>query len=167
MDKSSLPGRLRALAVRFQKFLVVGAGGLAINVGGLAALKEWGQVNYVLAGFIAIELSLFFTFAFNERWTWRDRRSGSIWARFLKYQVVNGVGMGINLAVLFLATQFTGLHYMLSNLAGAVLSALWNFSVNHLFTWGVRFPFGVQASKGDVVAYGNTPAGAIGRHPRP
>ncbi len=149
MTESAAPRQLWLLAVRFQKFLLVGAGGLAINVGGLALFKEWFHIQYVLAGLIAIELSLFFTFALNERWTWRDRRSGSIWARGGKYQAVNGVGMGLNLLVLFLLTQYAGLHYMVSNLAGAGLSALWNFSANHLLTWGVRRQPATQEATGD------------------
>ncbi|MEK7873887.1 MAG: GtrA family protein, partial [Chloroflexota bacterium] len=88
-------------------------------------------------------------FALNERWTWRDRRSGSICARGGKYQAVNGVGMGLNLLVLFLLTQYAGLHYMVSNLAGAALSALWNFSANHLLTWGVRRQPAAKEATGD------------------
>ncbi len=128
------------LAVRFRNFLIIGSGGLAINMVGLYLFTSLAGIYYVLSSFIAIELSLFFTFALNEGWTWRDRHSGSIWMRFIKYQMVNGVGLGINVGVLYLLTNFLQWHYMFSNLAGAGVATFWNFGVNHVFTWRLRAP---------------------------
>ena len=127
---------VQVLLVRFQKFLLIGAFGLLINMGTLYVLTGYVHIYYVLSSFFAIELSLFATFALNERWTWADRKPGTIVRRFWKYQMVNGIGLVINVGVLFFLTSFFDVHYMASNFFGAGLAALWNFTLNNVFTWG-------------------------------
>ena len=127
--------RFRGLAVRFQKFLAIGAGGFAINIVGLYLLTDRAHIYYVLAALLAIQLSLLFTFLLNEKWTWKDRRHGGILNRYLRYQMVNGLGIGINISVLFALTFSLEVQYLLSNFVGAGLAAIWNFAANNLFTW--------------------------------
>jgi dolichol-phosphate mannosyltransferase len=130
-----LLGELISLVIRFQKFILVGAVGFAVNMSGLFVLTDWAGLFYVASSFLAIELSLFVTFILNERWTWADRRVGSIVTRFWKYQAINGIGIGINVAVLFVLTQYGGFHYIFSNFWGAAVAAIWNFGANHRLTW--------------------------------
>jgi len=127
---------LASLFIRFQKFLLIGAMGLAVNMSGLFILTEYLHIYYVASSFVAIEASLVVTFILNEVWTWGDRRPGTVTRRFWKYQAVNGAGLVINLSVLFLLTSLVGVNYLLSNLVGAALAACWNFSLNNMFTWG-------------------------------
>ena len=126
---------MHALAIRFLKFFTIGLGGLTINMVSLYLLTDKAHFYYVFAALPAIQLSLLFTFCFNEIWTWKDRRSGWIGDRYLKYQLVNGVGIGINIGALFLFADRLGVHYLLANGFGAGLAAFWNFTGNHLFTW--------------------------------
>ena len=127
---------LKGLVIRFQKFLLIGVIGLVINVAGLYLLTEYLEIYYVLSSFVAVEVSLVVTFTFNELWTWGDRSPGTVVRRFWKYQLVNGVGLGINVSTLFLIASLLGVHYMLANLVGAGLAAFWNFALNNVFTWG-------------------------------
>lgn len=131
-------GELISLVMRFQKFILVGTVGFAVNMLGLFVLTDWARLFYVASSFLAIELSLFVTFALNERWTWADRRTGSIVTRFWKYQAINGIGIGINVAVLFVLTEYGGFHYIFSNVWGAAVAAIWNFGANHRLTWTAR-----------------------------
>ena len=81
LSPESLPrpvARAAALTQRFQKFLLVGAIGLAVNQGALFALVDLFGVNLVLASPIAILISMAVTFTLNERWTWHDRGRGRI-----------------------------------------------------------------------------------------
>ncbi len=134
-EATSLESAERSIFHRLQKFLLVGAGGLVVNMGGLVVLTEIAGFHYLVSALIAIEASHLFTFAFNEIWTWEDRRSGRFANRFLKYHLVNGTGLGINVGVLFALVIAFGLHYFAANFVGAAASAVWNFVVNHLFTW--------------------------------
>jgi putative flippase GtrA len=137
LSSQSLPrpvARAAALAQRFQRFLVVGALGLAVNQGLLFALVDWVGLAVVLASPIAILASMVVTFVFNERWTWHDRGSGSIVQRAMLYGSINSGGLLINWVTL-LSLERVGLNYLIANLIGAGIAAVWNFSLNHVITW--------------------------------
>jgi putative flippase GtrA len=119
---------------RFQKFLLVGAIGLAVNQGALFALVDQAGLAVVMASPIAIFLSMIVTFSLNERWTWQDRGHGRILHRALLYGSINSGGLLINWLTLVSLEQI-GLNYLVANLVGAGIAAVWNFSLNHALTW--------------------------------
>jgi putative flippase GtrA len=137
LSSESLPrpfARAAAVSARFQKFLLVGGIGLAVNQGVLFALVAWVGLPVVWASPIAIGLSMLVTFALNERWTWHDRGSGKILHRAMMYGSINSGGLLINWAVL-VSLDRLGINYLLANLVGAGIAAVWNFSLNHALTW--------------------------------
>jgi putative flippase GtrA len=119
---------------RFQKFLLVGAIGLAVNQGVLFALVDQVQLAVAMASPIAIFLSMVVTFTLNERWTWHDRGQGRILHRAMLYGSINSGGLLINWLTLVSLEQI-GLNYLVANLVGAGIAAVWNFSLNHSLTW--------------------------------
>src|SRR5918992_4250844 len=119
---------------RFQKFLLVGAIGLAVNQGVLFALVDQVQLAVAMASPIAILLSMIVTFTLNERWTWHDRGHGPIVNRALLYGSINSGGLLINWLTL-VSLHRIGLDYLVANLIGAGFAAVWNFSLNHALTW--------------------------------
>ena len=126
--------RAWALTLRFQKFLVVGATGLLVNQLLLYALVSTAQFSLPLASPIAIIASMVVTFALNELWTWSDRGVGRWAQRAVMYGMINSGGLVINAGVL-LFLEGHGLHYLLANLIGAGLAAVWNFALNNAITW--------------------------------
>ena len=138
MSTSELPARaLRAwdLTRRFQKFLLVGGVGLAVNQGLLIALHDWLNYRVSAASPIAIFGSMIVTFMLNERWTWHDRGTGPIFHRMATYVPINSVGLLINWGLLTFLVQEFGVYYLLANLVGAGVAAVWNFCMNHAITW--------------------------------
>ena len=129
--------RLWVLAQRFQKFLLVGSFGLIVNQGLLFGLKGLAGLPLAVASPVAIFASMCVTFMLNEMWTWHDRGSGPILSRILFYFPINTVGLLINYGVLTYLHDSHGWHYLLANLVGAGIAAIWNFSLNHLITWRV------------------------------
>jgi dolichol-phosphate mannosyltransferase len=127
--------RLWTIAQRFQKFVAVGVVGLAVNQGGLAVLHDGFSVAVVLGSPIAIFLSMIVTFYLNEAWTWHDRGSGRIISRAMYYVPINVGGLLINWAVLFWLHEQFGMHYLIANLFGAGVAAIWNFVLNNAITW--------------------------------
>ncbi len=119
---------------RFQKFLLVGAIGLGVNQGVLFALVDQAGLTVVMASPIAIFLSMIVTFALNERWTWHDRGHGRILHRAMLYGSINSGGLLINWLT-HVSLDRNGLNYLLANLVGAGIAAVWNFSLNHALTW--------------------------------
>ena len=131
----ALVARAWLVAQRFQKFLVVGAIGLAINQFALWIIRGHLDVALYLASPIAIFLSMIVTFTLNEMWTWHDRGTGPLIHRIGLYFPINMVGLVINYLVLQLLVDHTGLHYLIANLIGAGIAAIWNFLVNNSITW--------------------------------
>ena len=119
---------------RFQKFLLVGAIGLAVNQGALFALVAQAGLAVAMASPLAIFLSMIVTFSLNERWTWQDRGHGRILHRALLYGSINSGGLLINWLTL-VSLHRMGLDYLVANLVGAGIAAVWNFSLNHSLTW--------------------------------
>lgn len=126
------------LAQRFQKFVVVGAVGLAVNQIALVILHSGFDMKLKAASPISIFLSMIVTFTLNEIWTWHDRGSGPLIHRIGLYFPINMVGLLINYIVLQLLVDHTGAHYIVANFIGAGLAAIWNFFVNNSITWRHR-----------------------------
>ncbi len=123
------------VAQRFQKFLVVGIIGLAVNQGLLFAFHSVAEVPLRYASPVAIFISMIVTFLLNEHWTWHDRGKGRVFHRMLMYFPINSVGLVINVAILHFLVEQMDMHYLLANLFGAGAAAIWNFVVNHHVTW--------------------------------
>lgn len=126
--------RTATITRRFQKFLLVGAIGLGVNQGVLFALVDQAGLAVAMASPIAIFLSMIVTFTLNERWTWNDRGSGRLLHRTLLYGSINSGGLLINWVTL-VSLHRMGLDYLIANLIGAGIAAVWNFSLNHALTW--------------------------------
>jgi putative flippase GtrA len=124
-----------AIARRFQKFVLVGSVGLAVNQGMLVALHDLLDVRLVVASPIAILVSMAVTFLLNEIWTWHDRGSGPVIQRLGTYVPINSGGLLINWGILVYLAERNDLHHVLANFIGAGIAAIWNFSLNHTITW--------------------------------
>lgn len=127
--------RAYILAQRFQKFLVVGSIGLAVNQGLLFVFRHVFEFSLSIASPLAIAVSMVATFALNEMWTWHDRGRGKILHRLMMYCPINTVGLLINFGILTVLVHEYDWHYLLANLVGAGCAAVWNFCLNHVITW--------------------------------
>jgi dolichol-phosphate mannosyltransferase len=126
--------RAATVTRRFQKFLLVGAIGLAVNQSALFVLVALVGLSIPVASPFAILLSMVVTFTLNERWTWHDRGRGRLLHRALLYGSINSGGLLINWLTL-VSLDRMGLNYLVANLVGAGIAAVWNFSLNHALTW--------------------------------
>ncbi len=127
--------RVWTLAQRFQKFLLVGAFGLAVNLGSLFVLHPILGVAFVVASPIAIAISMVVTFTLNEAWTWHDRGSGRVLHRAMMYVPINTVGLVINWQLAVFLNHRLELHGLLAQFIGAGVAAVWNFGLNNVVTW--------------------------------
>ncbi len=132
---------------RFIKFCVVGASGAGVNLGFLALFVEVAGVNKIVAQIPSYEISILTNFAFNEFWTFSDRRTPGLspfLVRALKFNLVSLVGWGINLAVYALALKVAGINYIVSQVIAIAVAMLWNFFSNVFWTWRVEAKGGGQ-----------------------
>jgi len=122
---------------RFLRFCAVGASGVLVNEGILWLLTEGFGLFYLYAAIVSIEASIISNFILNNRWTFSDRRvaNGSAFTRFSKYNLTCLIGVGLNLSILWLLTEISGMHYLISNLFGIAVAVIWNYSASVRWVW--------------------------------
>lgn len=127
--------RMFNIVQRLQKFLLVGAVGLATQQVFVFLFHEVMNLSSRQSLGIAIAISMAVTFCLNEYWTWHDRGKGSVFTRMAFYVPVNTVGLVINLEVALMMNSQFSVHLQIASLIGAGVAAIWNFGANNLLTW--------------------------------
>jgi len=120
------------------KFGIVGASGVLVNMGLLYFLTEEMGIYYIISAIIAVETSIISNFALNELWTFVEKGKDGIkhvFKRFFKFNGISIAGMGINVGMLAVLTEFAGLYYLFSNLIAIVAVFGWNYLANVRWTW--------------------------------
>ncbi|MFC5970970.1 GtrA family protein [Halomarina salina] len=129
----------RPLAVRLRRFVVVGAVAAAVQTVLLSLFVEWAGLNYLVGATVAIEITIVFQYVLNNAWTFRERRNDGRRAflrGLLTTNVVRGSAIPIQLSVLFVLVEWTGVLYLLANGVAIVVSGLYRYALDSRFTWG-------------------------------
>ena len=146
---------------RFLRFCIVGLSGVFVNEGVLKFFTETGGLYYVYSSILAAEIAIISNFLFNEFWTFRDRssqRPGMVnrVKRFLRFNLICGIGVVINVGILWALTNLMGVYYLISNLFGIGASTLWNYGLNSNITWEVPVDRKVEKALGQEKIAVNT-----------
>jgi dolichol-phosphate mannosyltransferase len=123
--------------LRIARFATVGLSGVFVNEGLLWFLTEILGIFYLISSLIAIEISIVANFILNEFWTFKDRVSGrkGSFKRLGKYNLTCVGSLIINVSILFVFTNFFGVHYLVSNMIGIIFGFIWNYSFSLFWTW--------------------------------
>ena len=121
--------------VRWVRFNVVGAMGMAVQLGALALVHRLTGGRDLLASGVAVELALLHNFAWHWRYTWVDRVEGAGWFRTLvRFQVSNGlVSLLGNLLVMRVMVHVP---LLVGNLVAIGLCSLANFWLGDGWVFG-------------------------------
>jgi dolichol-phosphate mannosyltransferase len=134
------PSLLERLALthfsRLLRFCLVGGSGVVVNMGVLALLVSVGGWQPFFAAPIAAEVAILNNFLLNDRWAFRDKRSGrSLLQRGLRYNGLTLGGVLISIAMLTTLVYFFRVHYVVANLFAIGAGTAWNYSMNTWLTW--------------------------------
>jgi len=114
-------------------FVLVGASGA-----GIILLITWLGVtfslHYMIAATIGIEISIFWAFTLNNRFTFKNAPKTKLVHKFLKYHLTALGGEGINLSILFLLTSF-GTFYLVSEVYAILVAFGFNFVLSKKWVW--------------------------------
>jgi dolichol-phosphate mannosyltransferase len=108
--------------------MAVGVSGVFVNLGALWYLKSFIGMSELVAGALAIELSILSNFLLNDFWTFRDRRRGRFVHRLIKCHG-SAIGPLVNFVTLVVLV-WVGVHYLVSDAIGILLG----FAANYLFS---------------------------------
>jgi dolichol-phosphate mannosyltransferase len=134
MTSSKRPVFSLAYFRHFIEFGIVGAIGVVVNEGLLVWFQSVG-VYFLLAGAVAIEISILSNFVLNDLWTFRDRRSGGAAARLVKFNLLMLAGLVLNLAVLYAGVDYLGMTAEVANLVGIAAAFFLRYALSVKYAW--------------------------------
>jgi len=124
-----------ALSVRFILFGLVGASGVAVNIGVLGLLLHAG-LAFGFAQLAATTIAMASNYLLNNTLTYRDRRRHG-WALltgFLSFAALCSIGMVANIGAATLIYHYEKT-WLLAGLAGAFIGSVWNYAATSAVTW--------------------------------
>ena len=120
-----------ALLRRWMAFNLVGALGILVQLGALAALTGGMGLHYLLATALAVEAAVLHNFVWHECWTWSDRAQQDkegMWKRLARFQLSNGVlSVGGNLILMHLLVGCWSVNATAANALSIAGCSLLNF----------------------------------------
>jgi putative flippase GtrA len=122
-----------ALGRQLSLFTLVGALGTLAHYLLLVILVELVGINAVIASTVGALLGATINYALNYRFTFNSRTSHRI--ALPKFLAVATVGFLINALLMWVAVNFTIIHYVLGQVIATSLVLLWNFFVNRYWTF--------------------------------
>ena len=125
---------------RLSRFYAVGALGIGVQMGVLAALLDGTGLDYRIATAIAVEAAVLHNFVWHERWTWADRpASGSLFGRLCRFHAANGiVSLVGNIAFVHLIAGVLGAPPKAAGLAAIALCSILNFAAADRLVFAAR-----------------------------
>jgi len=126
--------------IRWSKFNLVGALGMAVQLGLLALLNCWMPGHYLVASAVAVEFTLLHNFAWHLKYTWRDRREKSTpWSQLIRFHLSNGlVSMVGNLALMRLLVDTVRMPVLAANGVSILCCSLVNFGLGENWVFRER-----------------------------
>ncbi len=128
-----------AVSFRFLLFCLVGLTGIAIHMATLQFVLATARPSFGVAQAVATVAAITWNFVLNNMFTYRDQRLAG-WrfvAGLIRFQVICAVGALSNVGI---ASWIYGddLDWWIAGLAGALMSAVWNYVVSAAFVWRQR-----------------------------
>ena len=122
--------------IHWLKFNAVGGMGIGVQLIALTALKSGLHVDYLPATALAVEAAVVHNFVWHERFTWVERESKNVAARFLKFNLTAGAFSILgNLVMMAILVDLARMSYLLANLTTIVVCSLCNFVVSDRFVF--------------------------------
>jgi putative flippase GtrA len=128
-------GRVRRLLPELVRFGLVGALALLVSGGVTIALNVQAGVGLPASGVAGAVVGAAVSYAGNRYWTFRHRQRASVAREGIRYLVLSGAGLAIQVASLWFATGLLGLHSRLAVSAALVVGVALGASFRY---WSCR-----------------------------
>ncbi|MFT8244584.1 glycosyltransferase [Roseomonas sp. BN140053] len=125
---------------RFLSFAAVGLVGVIVHLLVLWAAASLGHLGFASSQWLATAVAMTANFVLNNRVTYRDvrLRGAAMWRGLALFYLVCGVGAAANVGLARLLVREEGLAWGLAGLAGALLTAVWNYTMSATLVWRTR-----------------------------
>ncbi|MEI5983954.1 MULTISPECIES: GtrA family protein [Sphingobacterium] len=123
------------LFISLLKFGLVGLLGMGIDFGITWLLKEKLNTNKFFANACGFYCAVVSNYCLNRIWTFSNNNP-QIAKQFLQYALFSIIGLGINTLIIYLCSTKWKINFYLAKVFAIGIVFLWNFSINHLITFG-------------------------------
>lgn len=138
---TKLREKLHVPTKRFLSYGLVGLSGVFVDMSVfyLLGMSGWGLTSSKI---VSSEVAVLNNFLWNDLWTFRDISSlqtgwGRLVKRFVKFNLICLVGIGLNLIILNILYNYFGINKNLANLIAIAIVTIWNFWFNLKLSWRV------------------------------
>jgi putative flippase GtrA len=125
-------------APQLRRFFLVGAMAAGVQTALLGTLVEVGNVQYLLAAIVSIEITIILQYGVNNRWTFHASRHRG-WREYahglLRTNLVRGSAIPIQIGVLYALVSAAAIPYLIANGVGIVVSGIYRYLLDSRWTW--------------------------------
>lgn len=125
---------MQELLIKFLKFGIVGASGVAVDFGVTWVLKEQLRFNKYVANSLGFACAVISNYILNRLWTFHSA-DPEVGVQFAKFSVVALIGLGMNNAIIYALTERHRTKFYTAKLMATGVVMLWNFGANYFFTF--------------------------------
>ena len=115
--------------------LVTGVAAFLLDMLVLWVLTEYVGLYYLVSGAVSALIAGLFSFALSSLWVFHKREKKNSLLRFVIFTAIGALGLGVNIAAMWLFTDIVGLYYMVSKVAAQIISFLFNFFLRKLYVF--------------------------------
>lgn len=134
-------GHFLRLPARFLSFGIINTIGILLHLLILEAGLAWFGFSFAVAQLVATMLAMAFNYSANNLVTYNDRqlKGADFYTGFVIFALLCSVGVVANVGIAtVLHVQYADIAHELPALAGAMITAVWNYAATKLFVWGKR-----------------------------
>lgn len=110
---------------QFAKYFIVGVSGVALDMGSLYALKEYGGLSPVTSVVINQIFIINYVFFLNKHWSFRA--SGQTHQQIVRFYILAAINYAISVGWMWVFYEHLDFNYLLARLANIALGTVWNF----------------------------------------
>ena len=114
--------------IQFLRYTVVGGLSFVVDYGLLYVLTEWCGLYYILSATLSFAAGLTVNYLLSIKWVFRRSVLNNRMAEFAVFGIIGVAGLLLNNGLLYVFTEWCGLHYLLSKLFSAAIVLCWNFA---------------------------------------
>lgn len=130
--KPALPLKFSVTQVQFIKYLLVGGIAFIADFGCLYLLKEYAKINYLIAATLGFCVGLAINYSLSILYVFEQRTISNKYIEFLIFGTIGIIGVFLNVAIIFLLTEYLHVFYLHSKIAATIFVFLFNFGVRKI-----------------------------------
>lgn len=126
--------------IQLFRYTLVGGTAFIVDFGLLYVLVEWCRMHYLAAATASFIAGLTVNYLLSMSWIFSSPKYENRMTEFMLFALTGVAGLGINELAMYLLTDVSELHYMLSKTVATAIVFIWNFTVRRalLFRSGER-----------------------------